>query len=129
MKLKEAIESIHAPKGVTTVIAGVMSGDYSVLEKQNGLDADHETVKAKIKAYTQQLNDCKSDWAYWGILGDLTYWEAIGDILEAAKIVGPDNLPNVAAPELGGVVMDSIGRVGDFGKEILRRAKQEQVKA
>lgn len=124
MTVQEAILKIHAPKGVTTVLAGVMSGDYSVLKEHDGLSASLSTAQEMVDKHQKQLNECQSDWAYWGILGDLTYWEAVRNILEAGTLNG-GVLADVPGPYLEGlVVMDSIGKVGDFGKEVLSKTKQ-----
>lgn len=125
MTTKEAISMIHAPKGMTSIIAGVMSGDYSVLPHDKGEGSDLFKAKAEHDKYKKALNECKSDWAYWSILGDVAYWGAIVDILEAGELVGHENLPNVPAPNVEGlVVMDAIGKVESFGKEVLRKAKE-----
>lgn len=127
MTTKEAIEAIYAPKGMTSVIAGIMNNDFSVLPHDKGRQSDLEKAKEQVVIYKKQLNECKSDWAYWSILSDLSYWQTIQNILEAAEIVGNDNLPYVAAPNLENcVVMDAIGKVEQFGNEILRKAKATQ---
>ncbi len=38
MTTQEAIGAIHAPKGITSVINGIMAGDFSVLPHENGKD-------------------------------------------------------------------------------------------
>lgn len=126
MTLQKAIDNIHAPKGLTSILSGLMTGDYSVLPHENGIGADHEKAKQEVAKWKQALNECKSDWAYWSILGDLAYWEAIESIYQAAAIVGPDNLPDVPKPNLDGlVVMDCIGKVQQYGNEILNEAKKQ----
>lgn len=122
MTLTEALSKINAPKGFTSIIAGVSNGDYSVLPKESTLKTSMEEADSKIALYQKQMSECKSDWSYWSILGDLEYWKAIKNILEAAELVGENNLPDVEKKE-GVVVMDAIGAVSDFGKMILHKAK------
>lgn len=125
MKLQEALQSIHAVKGVTSIIAGVSSGDYSVLPKEPTLQSSIAEARANIDKYQDLINKCTSDWSYWSILGDLEYWESIHDILQAAELVGSDNLPDIPKPNTEGcVVMDAIGRVRDFGKNMLDEARR-----
>jgi hypothetical protein len=124
MTTKQAIEMIHAPKGMTSIIQGVMPGDYSVIPHDKGKDSDLNKAKGMVLKYQQELNDCKSDWSYWSILGDLEYWKAIVSILEAGELAGHDNLPDVPAPNMDGlVVMDAISNVSEFGNTVLRLAK------
>lgn len=124
MTVKEAIASIHAPKGVTSILAGISSGDYSVLPHEKGKNADMDKAREMVAQYKKSLEECKSDWSYWSILSDLSYWEAICNILEAGELVGNDNLPDVAPPNLQGLmVMDAIGAVSDFGDKILGEAR------
>ena len=125
MTTQEAIGAIHAPKGMTSILAGISTGDFSVLPHEKGKNADLEKAAEMVKMHQKQLDECKSDWAYWSILGDLSYWQAIHNILEAGELVGNNNLPYVAAPNTEGcVVMDAIGKVADFGKEVLDKAKK-----
>lgn len=124
MTIQEAINSIHAPKGVTSIIAGVMSGDYSVMYEQKGLEADLQKANEQVAAYQKNLDECKSDWSYWAILGDLEYWKAVRNILEAGAI-NNGILADVPKPNFDGlVVMDAIGRVEDFGEAVLRETKK-----
>lgn len=124
MTTQQAIQAIHAPKGMTSVLSGIMSGDFSVLPHEGGKDSDLYTATKMVGGYQKQLNECESDWSYWSILGDLEYWRAIHKILQAAELVGNDSLPDVAPPNLDNcVVMDAISKVQSFGDEILRKAK------
>ena len=123
MTVEEAIDKIHAPKGVTSVISGLLSGDYSVLNDQKGIEASFEKAEEMVAGYEKKLKECKSDWSYWSILGDLEYWKAVKNILEAGKL-NNGVLADVAAPDLkNGVVMDLIGKVTSFGEEVLKQTK------
>lgn len=124
MKLETAIQSIHAPKGVTSIIQGVINGDYSVLSEQNALGASIEKIEEQVAFHKKQLDECRSDWAYWAILGDLAYWRAVRNIYKAAELVGAENLPDVAIPDVQRcIVMDAIGKVEKFGEDILKEAQ------
>ena len=125
MKLNDALNVISAPKGLTSLIDGIASKDYSVLPHKDGVSASLQEAEDAVAKYEQQLRDCQSDWAYWSILGDLKYWKAVRNILNAADMVGADNLPDVEFPKTGGlVVMDAIGKVTDYGEKILSKARQ-----
>lgn len=118
MNVQEALSRIHAPKGVTSVISGVLSGDFAPIREQNGSKSSLQQAQGKLASAREAQQNCGSDWAYWGYQGDISYWSAVVDILEAAEIVGADNLPDVPAPKTDGVVMDVCGRVERYGKEI-----------
>jgi hypothetical protein len=125
MNLQEALQSVHAVKGVSSIMAGVSTGDYSVLPKEPTLQSSIVEAKANIEKYQDMLNKCTSDWSYWSILGDLEYWESVHDILQSAELVGPDNLPDIPKPNTEGcVVMDAIGRVRDFGRDMLIQSRK-----
>lgn len=110
---------ISAPKGITSVISGIMEGDYSVIPHQKGAQSDLQIAEAQVQDHELKLKECKSDWSYWSILGDLTYWTAIRDILKGADMVGPTNMPEVRFESKSIMVMDHIAEVEAFGKEVL----------
>jgi len=119
MNVKEAIEKIYAPKGITSIIAGIGNGDFSVLNNQKGIEVTFAKAEEMEAKYQKQLDECKSDWAYWSILGDLMYWKAVRNILEAG-LINNGVLANVEAPNLQNcVVMDAISKVEKFGKSVL----------
>lgn len=124
MTTKQAINAICAPKGITSILEGIMHDDFSVMPHDNGKDANIYKAEEMIAKYQQDLKDCKSDWSYWSILGDLEYWKAIKNILDAAALVGNNDLPDIPFPDLEGcVVMDAIGRVQKFGVDVLNASK------
>lgn len=128
MTVNEAISKIHAPKGLTSILSGLASGDYSVIPHDKGIGADLIVAKEQVAKLQKAIDDCKSDWAYWSILGDLEYWKAVHNILEAGTING-GVLADVEAPNMEGlVVMDAIGRVADFGKKVLTETRALAVK-
>lgn len=123
MTVKEAIDKIYAPKGLTSVIAGVMNNDFSVLNNQKGIETTLGKTDEMIAKYQKQIDECQSDWAYWSILGDLEYWKAVKDILEAGKL-NNGILADVEAPNLENcVVMDAISKVRSFGSEVLKETQ------
>ena len=124
MNVTEALNRIHAPKGVTTVIEALRSGDARSVQPQSGDGLDVEQAKAKLAAVREAQRTCGSDWAYWGYEGDIAYWTAVVSILEAVALIGPDNLPDVPAPPTQGVVMDLCGKVVRYGAEVLLLAKE-----
>lgn len=124
MNVEEALSRIHAPKGQTSIIAGLMSGDTDSIRTQSAVGASLEAARSKLEDVETAQQNCGSDWAYWGFEGDRAYWSAVVSILEAAELVGSDNLPDVDAPRTDGVVMDVCSRVQNFGREVLRLAKE-----
>ena len=128
MNVDEALSRIHAPKGQTSIIAGLMSGDTDSIQSQNAVGASLETARRKLEDVKTAQRNCGSDWAYWGYEGDIAYWSAVVLILEAAELVGADSLPDVDAPRTDGVVMDVCSRVQGFGREVLRLAKESSGK-
>lgn len=125
MTLREVLAKIHAPKGVTSLVAGVMSGDFGPIRKQSAVGVSLDEARAKLARVEQAQRDCQSDWAYWGYMGDIAYWRAVVDILTAADLVGPDNLADVPAPT-GVVVMDLCAATERYGRAILAAARRQQ---
>lgn len=124
MTVAEALSRIHAPKGMTSLIAGVMSNDFDPIRDQNAAGKSLSAAQAQLEAAEKAQAECQSDWAYWGYMGDISYWRAVVSILKAAEITGPDKLPNVPAPDLSAcVVMDACSKVERFGSDILAAAK------
>ncbi len=124
MTTKQAIDSIYAPKGMTSILTGLMTGDYSVIPHDKGKGSDLEKANEMVAKYQKDIDNCTSDWSYWSILGDLEYWKAIRNILEAAALVGNDNLADIPTPNTEGkVVMDAIYEVTKFGDAILKDAQ------
>jgi len=123
MTVQDAIGNIHAPKGMTSLIAGVMSGDFDPIQNQDAVGASLAIAQEKLGAVKKAQLNCKSDWAYWGYQGDISYWTAVVDILKAAEITGPQSLPYIEKPELNGVVMDVCSKVEAYGKNVLEAAK------
>lgn len=123
MTLQEALSKIHAPKGMTTLIACMLNGEAAPLQWQNAVGATLAEARKKLAAAQQAQANCRSDYAYWGYQGDVSYWRAATNLLEAAELVGADQLPDVAAPRTGGVVMDVCSYVEQFGAEVLRRSR------
>lgn len=129
MKLHDMLASFSAPKGVTSILAGLSTGDSSVLPHQNALTASREHAEQMVVKYDQAINECKSDWAYWSIMADKIYWEASLNILKGAELVGADNMPDIPFEDKGGVVMDAIFHVQQYGESILAECTKLSAKA
>lgn len=119
MKLTEVLSMISAPKGLTSILEGIAQNDFSVLPHQKGLGATISVADEKIALHQKQLDECKSDWSYWSILGDLEYWKAVKNILKGAEIVGENNMPVVKFENKAMVVMGRIAETEKFGKYVL----------
>lgn len=124
MKLTEVLSMISAPKGLTSILVGISQNDFSVLPHQQGLEATMYVADEKIAIYQRQLDECKSDWSYWSILGDLAYWKAVKNILKGAEIVGENNMPDVKFENKAVVVMDSIAETEKFGRLVLSECER-----
>lgn len=125
MTLAEAFSRINAPKGYTTAVSALLSGDLSPMESQSAVGASLAQAKETLASVQKSQTDCRSDWAWWGYQGDISYWLAAVDILRAADLVGADKLPDVPAPGNSGVVMDLCARVENFGRGVLAAAKAQ----
>jgi hypothetical protein len=124
MKLEEALNKIGGPtRGVTSVIAGLMSGDVAPISGDKRVTESLTQAREKLENIRTAQRECNSDWAWWAYQGDISYWETVVSLLEAAEIVGPDNLPDVPFDNSAGVVMDICARQERFGKEVLRLSR------
>lgn len=128
MKLADAINSISAPVGMTSAIAALHTGNLAPVSGQSAVDSSLQTARGKLAEVTEAQRTCGSDWAWWGYEGQVAYWRAVVSLHEAAQLVGHDNLPDVAAPSGGGVVMDLCAKVERFGQEVLKLAREQAVR-
>lgn len=126
MKLQDALSRIHAPKGQTSVITGLLTGDFAPIRDQSAIGVHLSEARQKLEQAREAQRNCTSDWAWWGYNGDIAYWTCVVDLLSAAEIVGADNLPDIPLPELSGVVMDVQAKIEDWGAKVLHAAQQQQ---
>jgi hypothetical protein len=127
MNLQQAIEGIHSPKGFTSVIEALFAGgDPNSIKDQNAIGKTRADAEAELAKVQKAQSECKSDAAYWGYMGDISYWRAVVNIMQAAELVGADNLPDVPMPKWGGVVMDECSKVEDFGRRMLIAATEKK---
>jgi hypothetical protein len=127
VKLQEVLSQIHAPKGVSSIIAGALSGNWEPLQGQDAIGADLTKAEGELARVSKAMNDSQSDWAYWGWAGDVAYWTCVVALLKAAAITGPNNLPDVPLPDFNGVVMDVQAHLEDFGAHVLAKAAASAV--
>ena len=120
MHLKEILSSLSAPKGITSIINGVISDDFTVLPHQQGANAGLIEATEMVEKYEKQIQECKSDWQYWSILGDLEYWRAIMNVLKGAVLVGEENMPDRKYTPKNSVVMDEIYNMAQYGETIFK---------
>lgn len=124
MKLSDVLTKIHAPKGISTMIAACIESDFDSVQKQNAVGKSREQAEESLKKAQHLQENCGSDWAYWGYAGDVAYWKTAVNLLKAAELVGPDTLPDVPLPDLTGVVMDVQWKLEKFGEQVLKRAQE-----
>lgn len=125
MKLHETLAQLTPPVGQSSLIAALIGAiDPATIPDRKTVDlaASLEQVRARIGEVTRAQETCGSDAAHWAHEGELAYLRCVAHLHEAAAIVGPDNLPNVALPKPGGVLMDLCARLERFGQEVLHDA-------
>jgi hypothetical protein len=122
MKLNDVLTELAPVVGLTSM----MSAPYSV--RTDRIDSDRITLGGAYEAlenFKDLQNNAKSDAAHWGYEGQRAYWQAVVYLFEAAKITGPDDLPDIALPDLSDkVVMDAAYYMEQFGKEVLEVARK-----
>lgn len=129
MNLQKALQQLGGPPtGLTTVIAGLLAGDKGAAATLSGITAATITTsineaEERVAELTRQQNGCGSDAAYWGYAGQISYWRATHHILQAAALVGPDDIPDVPPPANAGVLMDIMAQQERYGQAVLQQAK------
>lgn len=125
MKLEDALRQFGPVRGQTTVIASVLSGDFSPVAGGEYVNESLAEARAKLEQVKHAQEVCNSDWAYWGLQGDISYWTAIVSILEAAAITGPEALPDLPFEAKAGIVMDACAEQEAYGRKLLELAKAQ----
>ncbi len=113
MTVAEALAQIAPVVGLTSVIGAPESvlGQAADGPTLDGARAQYEHVRGL-------QNGATSDAGYWGYAGQVSYWKAVVLILEAAELVGADNLAIVDTPRTGGMVMSDMAEIERFGQAI-----------
>lgn len=121
MKLNDVLSRLAPVVGLTSMIGAPDS------VRLGQIDPNHITFGGAHEALAniKDLQDnCGSDAAYWGYEGQRAYWQTAVYLFEAAKITSPENLPDVALPDLSNtVVMDACYHMEQFGKQVLEAAQ------
>jgi hypothetical protein len=89
------------------------------------LQASLALANTKLNEFKEALEHAPNDMVFYGFLGDIAYWETIINLLRAAQLVWPYNLPNVPLPSLEGLTMDLPTIVKKYGEEVLRLAQKQ----
>lgn len=122
MRLNDVVGKLAPVVGLSSMIGAPGS------VRLGQIDPDRITLGGAHEALANVKNlqdNCGSDYAYWGYEGQRAYWQAVVYLFEAAKITGPDELPDVAFPDLSNkVVMDAAFYIERFGKEVLAAAQK-----
>ena len=120
MNLKQALEPIAPVVGFSSLI-----GAPGSVSEERIVGADLQNAIKKLAEIKDAQKNCGSDYAYWGYEGQRAYWSAVVDILQAAELVGNDNLPDVPPPDTEGkVVMDACWYIQKYGRDILEKAEE-----
>jgi hypothetical protein len=84
-------------------------------------------AQGRIKGLMRIQATATSDAEIEAIVGRITYWRTLIDVLHAADLVGPDNLPDVPVPIQGNAdIHKECERLSDFGQSVLRQAKAQK---
>jgi len=125
MNLKQALEPIAPVVGFSSLI-----GAPGSVSTEKTVDIDLKTAVKKLAEIKDAQKNCGSDYAYWGYEGQRAYWSAVVDILQAAELVGDNNLPDVPPPDIEGkVVMDACWYIQKYGKDVLEKAEEMRAAA
>jgi len=125
MKLSDALRDFGPCRGQTSVIAALLGGgDVKSVTGEPRKGESLKEARAQLARYEEAQEACRSDAAWWGYMGDISYWRAVISLLEAAELVGADNLPDLPYTVQGGFVMDICSRQESWGKEVLEAAKR-----
>jgi len=106
---------------LTSILAAIAEGDYTVLNTPDAIGFSMEAVNQELETLHKRSDACTSDWAYWSIESDITYWTAVKTILKGAELVGPDNMPEVRYSSKSQVLMDVMADIAEFGSEVYKK--------
>jgi len=123
MNLETALSKIGPVGNSNSMLAAVIGGDFKSVCGDKRVSETLEKAKDKLKDLEAARNNCISDAAYWGYMGQISYWRAVVDILKAAKIKGEDNLPDVEYGDSGEIVMDVCRKTEQYGRAILEKVQ------
>lgn len=123
MKLEDALKPLAPVRGVTSIVDALLSGNLDPVAGKARVGETLIEAKQKLEAAQTSQSNCGSDAAWWGWQGDISYWRTIVNILEAAQITGPDNLPDIQFVPKGGVVMDQMAGQERYGRAMLEAAR------
>jgi len=125
MRLKDIVEKLKPVYGLTSLVAAFGSCSHETIQNIESAENSLEEARKKLKAYQEAQDNCRSDAAYWGHQSSISYWKMICDLLEAATLKGPDNLPDVPSPDIEtGFVMDVQSRMEGFGRKVLELSRK-----
>lgn len=133
MRLAEALSIIHPPQSTTTLMGSVLAGDSGAADNsQATADVTVEQAEAKLASVTESQNQATSDATWWGWDSQRAYWSCVVNLLKAAAITGPDEMPPVLPPVSlvrGGMLMDMNFEMEEWGKAVLARAEETKAGA
>jgi hypothetical protein len=125
MKLQETLDKIYPVFGHSSIAAALM-GDQEAFDalatSGDTLEVNDDMLAAKIREYEESQRDCGSDAAWWAWEGRIAFLLCLRDLLRAAVLTGPDNLPDLPLPETTGMVMVVYEQMRKFGTDVLMEA-------
>lgn len=120
MNLEQALRPIAPVVGLSSLIGAPES-----ISTETATDIGLQKAVEILEKIKDAQKNCGSDYAYWGYEGQRSYWSAVVNILQAAKLVGNDNLPDVPPPDTEGkVVMDACWHIEKYGRDVLEKAEE-----
>jgi len=122
VKLTEIMSKLNPVVGFTSAIAAPSS------VREHGAAADQVSLGGaqEALAHAEHMQaEAKSDAAYWGYQGQVSYWRAVVNLYRAAEITGPDDLPDIEPTFLDGnyVVMDLCHYMEKWAESVLEAAR------
>ena len=121
MRFDDVMEKLAPVVGLTSLIGApesVRSGGAKGVEVTLG------GAREALAHASHQQNNARSDAAYWGYQGQVSYWRAVVSLLEATEITGRDHLPDVPMPDLSNrVVMDATYLMEQWAESVLAAAQ------
>lgn len=122
MKLSDVMDRLAPVVGLSSAIGAPGS------VRTTGARANQVTLGGAAEALAHaeaSQQAARSDAAYWGYQGQVSYWRAVVNLLKAAEITGPDDLPDIEPDFLGRtqVVMDACSSMERWSEQVLRAAE------
>lgn len=123
MKLEDALSKINPPKTLGSLINSTL-GYNEIIQHESPAGKTLEEAHAHRDMAIDRMANSNSESEYWNYQGELSAWQAACDVLEAAELVGPDNLPDITYPKkLGPDITSACAQLEGWGQNVLYEAQ------